>query len=132
MFVQKYFKYPQLILKTEKTDLWHLFDLQFKMPKADIFCNIYLDDENWTGTLNNYMYAQIWLKMFNKSFEETKNMAKKVKQEISISMQTNCIHLNAWGYNDTIGVLMLKALEDMCVYVPKNRQRFENVRSEMQ
>jgi secreted Zn-dependent insulinase-like peptidase len=77
------------------------------------------------------MYAKVWLKMFNKSFLETKNMAEKLKQEISISLGTNCIHLNAWGYNDTIGLLMLKALEDMVAYKPKNKNRFENICNEM-
>ena len=70
--------------------------------------------------------------MFNKSFLKTKNMAKKVKQEIRIDIKDNCIHVNAWGFNDTIGVLMIKALEAMCSYKPKNQQLFENIRNEAQ
>ena len=41
-------RYPKLVMSNEVTDVWHLFDLEFSMPKSDIFLNIYLDDLNYT------------------------------------------------------------------------------------
>ena len=62
-------------METKLTDLWYMFDNQFKMPKADIFLNIYLNDENYTKNIKSYLLAVVWMNMFNKEFQETKNLA---------------------------------------------------------
>ena len=113
-------KYPKLIMSNKKTDLWHLFDLEFKMPKADLFLNIYLDDQNYTKDIKCSLLYKIWLKMFGKFFKETKDLASKVKQNISINESWECIHLNAWGYDDTIDRLMVAAVQSLTSYKVEN------------
>ena len=69
--------FPELILKTSHTKLWYQYDDEFRMPKACINLNIYLDDENWTTDIKSHLLAKLWIKMFSKDFQKTKNLMEK-------------------------------------------------------
>jgi len=57
------------------------------MPKADIFLNIYLDDEDFTTNVKSYILAQTFMNIFSKKFKETRNMASKAKLNLAINLE---------------------------------------------
>lgn len=101
------------------------------MPKADIFLNIYLDDEDFTTNVKSYILAQTFMNIFSKKFKETRNMASKAKLNLAINLEQNHIKLNAYGFNDTIMLLIDTTLNYMFTLKIDDKQLFKNVFDQM-
>ena len=97
---------PTKILETAQSDVWYCFDTQFKLPKSEFFLNIYTNDEDYATNPKSNILADLWDDLFKKNFKDVKYLAERADQKFFSQMKRNRIFINAYGYNDTLHLLI--------------------------
>jgi len=122
---------PWKAYESPQTEVWYQFDTQFNMPKCMYFLNIYSTDNNFQVDCKANSLADLWLEILLKEFKDTKFLAERADQKIGLAIKNNRVFLNAYGYSDTLHLLVEEIINQICRFKANNKQLFENAKAEL-
>lgn len=93
--------YPKLLLKENNCELWYKPDLKFLKPKANIYCQIYLDKSILTF-VEYESIAYTWNLVVKTKMKDLSYMAREANLKFELNANDDGIILNIKGFNDSI------------------------------
>jgi insulysin len=118
-------KYPKTISETQNSILWYKKDNTFKLPKASVILQIYLNKKILSN--ENYdLIASIWNSIFDNELKEIIYMASEANINLKLHFNMEGLYLEVSGFNSSLENAFVEILSNFKKLI-HNKSKIENL-----
>jgi len=110
---------PRVIQDGRLSEVWFKADNRFFVPKADIHMHLYFNDGSFGHSIESYLLANLWSKLFSHHTQEMVYLAGEGNIDLDFRLNSQSYYFNCHGYNDTILTVTKKFFEKILDFRPE-------------